>query len=314
MDIRRGAGAAGQTGTGKVAISDNIRGAALMTAAMVTFAVNDACMKAVTRDFPVFEAIVLRGCLTLVALALLGLATGGLRMPQGRDRLWIALRTVGEVGSTFTFLVALKHMQIANLSAIMQCLPLAVTLAAALIFGETVGWRRATAILIGFVGVMLIVRPGTEGFDRWSVLGLASVAFVVLRDLATRRISPGIPSATVAFLASASVAVSAALVLPFTEVMVPSAGQMLIIAAAAALLIAGYLTVVMAMRVGDIAIVAPLRYTSLVASILLGWVVFHQFPDGLTLIGSAVVVATGVYTFQRERRLSRLAAEAGDAA
>lgn len=282
-----------------------------MTAAMVAFTVNDTCMKAVTTDFPVFEAMALRGGLTLTALALIGLATGSLRFPrQPADRLWLALRTVGEVVSTFTFLIALKHMQIANLSAILQCLPLAVTLTAALVFGEKVGWRRSVAILIGFVGVMLIVRPGTDGFDRWSVLGLVSVAFVVLRDLSTRRISHEVPSATVAFLASSSVAVAAALTLPFSEVAVPSTDQLLTIAAAATCLIGGYLTVVMAMRTGEISIVAPFRYASLVAAILLGWAVFHQFPDRLTLVGSAIVVATGVYTFYRERKLARAAAAA----
>ena len=179
-----------------MALSDNLRGASLMTAAMVLFTVNDTAMKAATETLPVFEAIVIRGAMTSTVLFILALSMGGLRMPQGPDRLWLALRTIGEVASTFTFLVALKHMQIANLSAIMQCLPLAVTLAAALLFGMPIGWRRLTAILIGFVGVMLIVRPGTDGFDRWSVLGLISVAFVVLRDLATRKLSAELPSQT----------------------------------------------------------------------------------------------------------------------
>jgi len=297
-----------------MALSDNLRGAGLMTAAMLAFTLNDTAMKAVTETFPVIEAIALRGAVTLTALAVIGLVTGALRFPQGAaDRFWIAMRTIGEVASTFTFLIALKHMQIANLSAIMQCLPLAVTLAAALSFGEKVGWRRLIAILIGFAGVMLIVRPGTDGFDRWSVLGLVSVAFVVLRDLATRRISTAVPSATVAFLASSSVALAAALVLPYTEVVVPDARELLIIAAAAICLIGGYLTVVMSMRVGDISIVAPFRYTSLIAAILFGWAAFGQFPDNLTLIGSAIVVATGVYTFRRERKLARLAADLGEA-
>lgn len=298
-----------------MARSDNLRGASLMTVAMIAFTINDTCMKAVTETLPVFEAIVLRGCLTLTALAILGILTGQLRVPEARsDRLWIALRTLGEVASTFTFQMALKQMQIANLSAIMQCLPLAVTLAAAFVFGEKVGWRRTAAILIGFAGVMLIVRPGTEGFDRWSVLGLVSVCFVVLRDLSTRRISSAVPSATIAFLASSSVTVAAVVMLPFTEVVMPSSGEMLTVAGAAFLLIFGYMTVVMSMRVGDISIVAPLRYTSLVAAILLGWAVFHQFPDRLTLIGGAIVVATGIYTFYRERRLARLAADLGEAA
>jgi len=286
-----------------MALSDNLRGASLMTAAMVLFTVNDTAMKAATETLPVFEAIVIRGAMTSIVLVILGLSMRGLRMPRGSDRLWLALRTIGEVASTFTFLVALKHMQIANLSAIMQCLPLAVTLAAALLFGMPIGWRRLTAILIGFVGVMLIVRPGTDGFDRWSVLGLISVAFVVLRDLATRKLSAELPSQTVAAVAAASVTLSAAVVLPVTGVSMPTPAEFAELVLAALFLIGGYLTVVSSMRVGDIAVIAPFRYTSLVAAILLGWVVFHQFPDNLTLLGAAIVVATGIYTFHRERKV-----------
>jgi len=292
-----------------MALSDNLRGAALMTAAMVAFTCNDAFMKAATTTLPVFEAIVLRGILTTLAIIVIGWRSGVLRMHfPAADRKWILLRTFGEVASTYTFLLALKHMPLANLSAILQFLPLAVTLAAALLLCERVGWRRLSAIIVGFVGVMLIVRPGTDGFDRWSVLGLLSVAGVVVRDLATRRISREVPSMTVAFLAALSVTVGAALILPFSEITPISPVQALQVAGAAGFIIFGYLTVIMAMRVGDISIVAPFRYSSLVAAIFLGWAVFGQWPDNMTLIGAAIVVATGIYTFYRERRLARLAA------
>ena len=298
-----------------MALSDNLRGAALMTAAMVAFTCNDAFMKAATVDLPVFQAIVLRGVVTMTALAVIALRAGALRfrLPSS-DWQWIGLRTFGEVAGTFTFLLALKHMPLANLSAILQFLPLAVTLSAALILREKVGWRRMSAIMIGFVGVMMIVRPGTEGFDRWSVLGLLSVSCVVIRDLATRKISTDVPSATVAFLAAGSVAVGAGLVLPFTEIAPVTLHHALQIGGASGFLIVGYLTVVMAMRVGDISIIAPFRYTSLVAAIILGWVVFHQLPDNWTLTGAAIVVATGIYTFHRERRLARTTAVPPDAA
>ena len=292
-----------------MALSDNLRGAALMTMAMLGFTLNDACMKAATVDLPVFQAIVMRGALTTLALGAMGLGTGALRLSlRGDDRWWIAFRTFGEVAGTFTFLLALKHMPIANLSAILQCLPLAVTLAAAVVLREKVGWRRMTAIGVGFIGVMLIVRPGTEGFDRWSLLGLLSVCCVVIRDLATRRLSAKVPTVTVAFLAAASVTIGAVLILPFADIAAVSLKHALQIFGAAGFLIIGYLTVVMAMRVGDISVVAPFRYTSLIAAILLGWGAFGQFPDLWTLAGSAIVVATGIYTFYRERRRARVAA------
>ena len=287
-------------------LTDNSRGALYMSIAMAAFTVNDTCMKAVTATLPLYQAILLRGGLTVVALLAIGWWMGALRfriVPE--DRKWIALRSVGEVAGTLTFLTALRHMPLANLSAILQFLPLAVTLTAALFLREPVGWRRMAAILVGFFGVLLIVRPGTAGFDLWSLVGLASVACVVLRDLATRRLSSGLPSATVAVYAALSVTVTAALLLPLEGWAPVTLGSALLIAGASGFLIVGYLLIVMAMRVGEISLVAPFRYTALVFAIALGWAAFGQLPDSLTLTGAAIVIATGVYTFHRERRLGR---------
>ncbi len=91
-------------------------------------------------------------------------------------------------------MAALAHLPLANTSAIFQALPLAITLGAALIFGEPVGWRRWSAIVAGFIGVLIIVRPGLAGFSQYSLFALVSVAFCALRDLATRQIPAQIPS------------------------------------------------------------------------------------------------------------------------
>ncbi|OYU16797.1 MAG: EamA family transporter, partial [Rhodobacteraceae bacterium PARR1] len=229
-------------------LSDNLRGALYMTIAMAAFTINDGLMKAATSTLhlPLWQAIATRGLLTLGPLILIGRMTGGIRfrMPR-RDAVAVGLRSIGEVASTLTFLAALVHMPLANLSAIMQSLPLAVTLAAWVFLKEPVGWRRLLAICVGFGGVMLIVRPGPDGFDHWSLVALVSVAFVVLRDLSTRQLTKAVPSSTVAIAASASVTVTA-LVLSLIEGWVmPSAGQMALLAGAAASLVVGYNYVVM---------------------------------------------------------------------
>ena len=100
----------------------------------------------------------------------------------------VALRVFGEIGGTISFMAALAHLPLANTSAIFQALPLAITLGAAVMFGEPVGWRRWSAIVAGFIGVLIIVRPGLAGFSQYSLFALVSVAFCALRDLATRRI------------------------------------------------------------------------------------------------------------------------------
>ncbi len=289
-------------------LSDNLRGALYMTIAMAAFTINDSLMKAATSTLhlPLWQAIATRGLLTLGPLILIGRMTGGIRfrMPR-RDAVAVGLRSIGEVASTLTFLAALVHMPLANLSAIMQSLPLAVTLAAWVFLKEPVGWRRLLAICVGFGGVMLIVRPGPSGFDHWSLVALVSVAFVVLRDLSTRQLTKAVPSSTVAIAASASVTVTA-LVLSLIEGWVmPSAGQMALLAGAAASLVVGYNYVVMVMRVGDLGFVAPFRYTSLLVALVLGWLVFDTFPDALTLAGAALVVGSGIFTLWREQRVRR---------
>ncbi|WP_431298411.1 DMT family transporter [Tabrizicola sp. BL-A-41-H6] len=290
-------------------ISDNARGAILMNIAMAAFTLNDTAMKSAMQSVPLFQAIGLRGIFASVALVLIGWRMGGLSLDiPRRDWGFLALRSVAEVMGTLLFLAALIHMPLANLSAIMQALPLAVTLAAAVFLKEHIGWRRLTAILIGFVGVLIIIRPGPQGFDVWSLMGLGSVLCVVARDLATRQMSRALPSATVALAAAVTV-----LMLGFVGTAVEgwtpvATHDLLMIAGASAALIVGYLTSVMTMRVGEIGFVAPFRYMALLWAIVLGWLAFGQLPDTLTLFGAALVVATGIFTFWRERKRKALAA------
>jgi drug/metabolite transporter (DMT)-like permease len=287
-------------------MSDNARGAIYMSISQAAFTLNDTAMKVVAQTLPLFEAIALRGLLALTGLLVLGAAMGHLRFRVARrDGRMIALRCVAEVGATVLFLGALIHMPLANLSAIMQALPLAVTLAAAVVFRERIGWRRMVAILIGFAGVLIIIRPGSQGFDLWSVMGLGSVACVVVRDLATRRLSAAVPSVTVAIWAASSVTVMGLVVATVQGWQPVSGGQAVLVAAAGAALLFGYLFAVMVMRVGDISFVAPFRYSALLWAIFLGWLVFNTLPDQLTLFGAGLVVATGLFTLLRERRLKR---------
>ena len=288
--------------------SDNLTGALLMMGSMAAFTFNDAMIKSLAGQVPLFQVLFLRGVLTTVLVAVIAWRTGALRQSLPRADRWpVFWRMVGEVGSAFFFISALFNMPIANISAIMQALPLTITLAAALIFREPVGWRRMAAILAGFVGVMLIVRPGTEGFTIYSVYGLAAVAFVTLRDLATRRLSREVPSMLVTLITSACIMVFFGLA-SLAQGWAPVDGRaVMLIGGAAVMLIGGYLFSIMVMRVGEISFVAPFRYTSLLWALILGWVVFGDWPQKITLIGAVIVVASGIYTLYREAQISRRA-------
>jgi drug/metabolite transporter (DMT)-like permease len=287
-------------------MTPNSRGALMMMASMGAFTLNDACMKAMSDQIPLFQAIFLRGIFTSPILAIAAANLGVFRIALSR-RDWnlIAIRSIAEVAAAYFFIAALFKMPIANVSAILQALPLTVTLAGALFFREQVGWKRLMAILIGFLGVLLVVKPGADGFNVYAIFAVISVIAVTIRDLAARRLSPEVPSMAVALSAAVSVTIFGAigmLTQPWAPVGQTEALQL---AGMVFFVIGGYIFSVMAMRVGEISVVAPFRYFSLLCALLLGFFIFNEWPDHLTLIGSMIIVATGVFTFYRERRLAR---------
>lgn len=289
--------------------SDNMRGTVLMMVSMATFTCNDTVMKSVTQTLPLYESVALRGGMVLALMLIVTqVQSGGVRLKVPRqDILPLLLRTVAEISSTLLYLWALRQMALADLSAIMQALPLAVTLGAALFFGEALGWRRLTAIGVGFAGVVLILRPGTGAFDVWSMVALSAMFLVVVRDLATRMFSASIGSQAIAFYAALSVMLSG-FALGGEEVWrTPTGKEFAQLVLSAVFLTIGYITAVATMRIGEISFVAPFRYTSLLWAIVLGLAVFGEWPDLWTWAGSALVVGAGLYTIMRERQLRRRA-------
>jgi drug/metabolite transporter (DMT)-like permease len=283
-----------------------MRAAGYMMASMAGFTCNDAFMKSVAGALPLFQAVFLRGLIATLLIAGLAWSQGALRFRAGRrDRRLVGVRCVAEIGGTACFLTALFHMPIANASAILQSVPLAVTLGAALFLGEPVGWRRYVAIAIGFLGVLVIVRPGSEGFNAYALFAVAAIGFIVLRDLSTRRLTPDVPALGVVVVTSATLTLAALAAALATEWRPFDAGHLLRLAIAAVCILVGYLFGVMTMRIGEIGFVQPFRYTLLVWAILLGIVMFDEWPDLWMLVGSAIVVATGLFTFYRERALAR---------
>ncbi|MGJ8547566.1 MAG: DMT family transporter [Sulfitobacter sp.] len=287
-------------------MSPNVTGAFLMGASMVAFTINDTFVKLTGGTVPLFQLIFLRGVLVVTLIALLAHHFGALKTRVApADLKLITLRSAAEVSSTYFFLSALFNMPIGNLTAVLQVLPLTVTLGSALIFREAVGWRRLLAILIGFGGVLLIIRPGPDGFNIWSIYALLAVLSVTLRDLTTRRLSGDVPGITVS-LATAIVVTLFAGLASTTESWVaisPANGAKLV--GAALFIMGGYYYSVQAMRVGDVSFVAPFRYAGLLAGMLAGLLVFGESYDALTLLGAAIIAATGLFTLYRERATRR---------
>ena len=273
---------------------------------MAGFTTNDAITKAIIETMSQGQVMLVRGIFATTLIALLAWNQGALRVPSQLLNPMVALRSTCELLATVSFLAALAHMPLANLSAILQALPLAVTMGAAMFMCETVGWRRWLAISVGFAGVLIIVRPGFEGFNAYALLGLATVVFAAVRDLATRSMPPAMPSLLVSTATAGIVTVAgAALIVPQGGWTPITLGETGLLAAAAVLLLFGYQFIIMAMRVGDVSHVAPFRYTALIWAILLGYLVFGDVPDAAMITGSAIVVASGLYTLYRESKVGR---------
>lgn len=278
-----------------------------MMLSMLGFIINDSLIKTLNGELPTSQIMWIRGVFLSIIILLIMWQSGLLpRWREGCSKL-IGVRAVCEGGATLLFLAALYRLPFANLSAILQALPLAVTLGAALFLGEPVGWRRWLAILVGMLGVMIIIRPGMSGFDSASILVLLSVVLAAARDLVTRRL----PSTTPSLLVSGSstifiAALGMSLTLGTGNWQPMSLSHVLTLLSASGFLFFGYQFIVLSMRTGEIAYVVPYRYTGLLWAILIGYLVFDEVPDDYMLLGSAIVVAMGLYTLYREVTLSRL--------
>jgi drug/metabolite transporter (DMT)-like permease len=291
---------------------ENLRGIILLMTCNLSFLCSDTFIKLIGGAIPLGEFITLRGIIITLVLTPAVIVTGvwqQARMLRSQALFW---RTFGEAASAFTYLAALMHMPIANINTILQIVPLAITAAGALLLGEAVGWRRWTAIAVGFLGVVIVVRPGAEGFSFYSVLALASTLLIALRDISSRIMPRGLPALLVAYVTGAAVGLCGpvyALAIGETWVM-PPPWAWGYLAISVAFVICGYLLSVAFMRHGDIAVVAPFRYVVIIWAIIIGFFVFREVPDWPVFAGMAIIAASGVYTFQRERNRARLAEKA----
>ena len=278
-----------------------------MAAAMASFTANDAITKAVSAELNIGEILLVRGLVAMVLVAALAWYRDALRSFSALLIWPVGSRVMGEIGGTLTYLSAISQIPLANASAIFQALPLVITLGAALVFGEPVGWRRCLAIAAGFIGVLVIVRPGAEGFSQASLLALASVGFCAVRDLATRRIPKELPTVFITLLTTLTVTTAGAAVLvPLGGWKAPSGHALGLLVFAAVLILIGYQCIIVSLRTGDISAVAPFRYSALLWAMLLGYLAFGHQPDVQMLAGAAIIVASGLYAFYRERKRDKL--------
>lgn len=276
-----------------------------MVAAMALFAVEDMFLKWAAADLPAGMVIFVAGAFGAPVFALMARAGGQRILTPAALHPWVLMRNAGEMIGTFAYIKALALIPLSTVSAVLQALPLAVTLGAALLLHEPVGWRRWSAIIVGFAGVLVIVRPGLDGFRPEALWVPVTVAGLALRDLATRLLPAACSTAQVSCWGLMSVAALGAVMMLPGGVVQPDAGQVAVLFGALVFGTAGYWAVVAASRTGEVSVVSPFRYARLLFAILIGAVVFDEIPDALTLIGAALIIGSGLYALARERARKR---------
>jgi drug/metabolite transporter (DMT)-like permease len=284
-------------------MNENLRGALYMTGSMASFVGSDAILKSVSDEMSLWQAMLVRGLFASALLIGFGLWQGSLsKLPGRRDARLLAIRTVSDAAAALMFLLALFHVDLAIMSAIAQVAPLAMTLAGVWFMGHKVGWRRYLAILTGFVGVLFIIQPGGAGFTPYTLLALASVGCVVVRDLATSRLSHEVSATFAGLLSTVTIMLSAGLLSIGSTWPDGMGGLTVRLGICASILVFGVVFAVSAMRHGEVAVVAPFRYSAILWAVIIGWVVFRELPDGWATTGILLVVASGLYTLWRETR------------
>ncbi|NDR58197.1 DMT family transporter [Aliiruegeria sabulilitoris] len=280
----------------------NLRGAVLMIIAMGLYAFEDLLIKLASVHVAIGQLLL---CIGVLGSLILAVVVRFNRRPLlSRDFLhpMVITRNLGELVGAFALVTALALTPLASAASILQAQPLAVTLLAALFLGETVGWRRWLAILVGFAGMLLIIRPGTADFDVASLLAVLAVACFAIRDLATRVMPRGMNSLQVSLWAYYSIALIGA-ILTLKQgnfAPVPSNATWMLIGIVLAGTL-GYYLIVEAVRASELSAIAPFRYFRLVVALILGAIFLAERPDTFTLTGAALIVGSGLYALARER-------------
>ncbi|KPB00945.1 DMT family transporter [Ahrensia marina] len=283
-------------------IQNNFRAIMFMILSMAFFAVEDAMIKFAALDLQAGQILFVLSIAGFLFFALIARVQNEKLFTKKLLRGPVVIRNLGEVIAGLAFVTALTLLPLSNASAILQASPLMVTLGAALFLKEPVGWRRWGAILVGFTGVLIIIRPGMDGFNAASILALIGVAGLSMRDLATRRVEVNISTAVVSAAAYFALTVPSLIVMQFQGGWQPvDTATFWYLAAACFIGPAGYYSLVLSVRLGEMGTIAPFRYTRLIFAVLIGYFFLNERPDTMMIIGSILVIVSGVYAIYRER-------------
>ena len=277
-----------------------------MILAMAGFAFEDLFIKMLSAYFPISEVIMILGFTGSIVFLIIAIFQNAPIIHKDLLDKYVIMRTICELLGAVFFVTAIALTPLSSASAILQITPLLVTIGAVIFFREKVGWRRWSAVFVGFMGVLLILRPGFGGFMPASIFALLGSVFLAARDLSTRAMKVDLPYVTIALYAFIAFGISGILIIPFNSPMViPSLNQIMYFIGASTFGVFAYYSLVISSRIGEMSVISPFRYSRIVFAMLLAIIILGERPDSFTLIGAAIIVLSGMYTFVRENLLKK---------
>ncbi|MDH3666459.1 MAG: DMT family transporter [Paracoccaceae bacterium] len=280
------------------AIACMLVGAALLT-------LNDALIKALAANYPTGELLFIRGAFVWPWILIFAMRSGGIGSLRIHNIRGQALRGACVIASAFLFITGLRHLTLADAIAVSFTGPLFITALAPLVLGEEVGWRRWLAVLIGFAGVLFMLRPGGAALQWAIIFPLGAAVCGGLRDLITRRIAGTETTVAVLAVTTTVVLLAGLATAPFVDWAPPQPADLVTFAASGALIALAHTLMIEAFRRGEATMVAPFKYSSLLWATLFGYLVFGDLPDRWTFAGAAIIVLAGLYVLHRETQLRR---------
>jgi drug/metabolite transporter (DMT)-like permease len=283
--------------------SPNLRGIAFMLAGAGTFVLNDSFMKLALADLPPYEVLVLRGISGTICALIIMAAMGDLpKLPAALNR-WVCLRGILEVGAILTYILALAHAPIGDVTAIFQITPLLVILGMVFLHQEDTQVMRLVLVALGFVGALLVAQPGSGVTSPYLMLAFCTALFAALRDLAGRRVSTAIPALSATFITIVMVMSSATLVGLLAERWtMPSPHHIILMAGAGLFMMLGHMFTFLAYRNASAQAVAPFYYAFMIWAVVLGFMIFGDVPNTFAMAGMLLILASGLGIVYMERR------------
>ena len=282
-------------------ISENTKGAFLLSLAAACYVMSDIFMKFLSSEISMFQITFLRGLLvTFFLFSYCYISKASFFIREWKDRFVIGIRSILEVIMTYTFLAALFNMNVANANAILQLIPLMVLLGSFAFLRQSPKTHEWIAVLVGCLGAVIIIRPGALDFNFYTIHALVAVFCLAARDLLTVRLNKKIPSNIVAFY-SALMLTLASFLLSKEPVHFGDLSNSLFILYTAIFVSIGYIASVAAMRFGDVTFVSPFRYTALLWAMAMGFIFFQEIPKFTTILGGLIIILAGIYIFYKSK-------------